>query len=52
VKDQFVTVIISDRIMEAEAHKLFYIVNWDAWDKKPSDSELLCPFNCSSKGTC
>ena len=32
VKDQFVTVIISDRIMEAEAHKLFYEVNWDAWD--------------------
>lgn len=38
--------------MEAGAHKLYYEVNWDVWETKPSEENLLCPFDCKERGIC
>ncbi|KAL4484245.1 hypothetical protein ABPG72_003529 [Tetrahymena utriculariae] len=52
ISHQYVTVIISDQLMENKKNKIIYQIRWQAWEEKPSDKQLRCPFDCSQKGQC
>ncbi|KAL4435831.1 hypothetical protein ABPG74_015799 [Tetrahymena malaccensis] len=49
---QYVTVIISDQLLQNEKNKIIYQIRWQIWEVKPSDKQLRCPFDCSQKGQC